>query len=82
MVLADGKTFREKFGPRGVIHSRRYSEDRGHRSADQKAMETVDDETLDRAIEFIKAQEAEGHFPCLDGTLRPAAGAPDLQSAP
>ena len=21
MVLADGKTFREKFGPRGVIHS-------------------------------------------------------------
>mgnify|MGYP001819403677 FL=1 len=38
-------------------------------------METVDDETLDRAIEFIKAQEAEGHFPCLAGTLRPAAGA-------
>ena len=64
MVLADGKTFREKFGPRGVIHSwampdgTQKIEDTGPLT--KKRMETVDDETSDRAIEFIKEQQAAG----------------------
>ncbi len=62
--LADGKTFREKFGPRGVIHSwampngRQKVEDTGPLT--KKRMETVDDETSDRAVEFIKEQHAAG----------------------
>jgi len=64
MVLADGKTFREKFGPRGVIHSwampdgTQKIEDTGPLT--KKRMETVDDETSDRAIAFIKEQHAAG----------------------
>ncbi len=64
MVLADGKTFREKFGPRGVIHSwampdgTQKIEDTGPLT--KKRMETVDDETSDRALEFIKEQQAAG----------------------
>ena len=64
MVLADGKTFREKFGPRGVIHSWALSggkqkiEDTGPLT--KKRMETVDDETSDRAIEFIREQQKAG----------------------
>ncbi|MGD9137817.1 MAG: arylsulfatase [Desulfobacterales bacterium] len=64
MVLADGKTFREKFGPRGVIHSWAQTdgtqkiEDTGPLT--KKRMETVDDETSDRAIAFIREQHAAG----------------------
>jgi arylsulfatase A-like enzyme len=64
MVLADGKTFREKFGPRGVIHSwalpggKQKIEDTGPLT--KKRMETVDDETSNRAIEFIREQQAAG----------------------
>jgi len=62
--LPDGKTFREKFGPRGVIHSwalpdgDQRIEDTGPLT--KKRMETVDDETSDRAIEFIKERQAAG----------------------
>jgi arylsulfatase len=58
MVLADGSTFREKFGPRGVIHSwanpdgTQRIEDTGPLT--KKRMETVDDETVDAAIDFIR----------------------------
>jgi arylsulfatase A-like enzyme len=64
MVLADGSTFQEKFGPRGVIHSwanadgTQRIEDTGPLT--KKRMETVDDETSDRAMEFIREQEAAG----------------------
>ena len=64
MVLPDGKTFLEKFGPRGVIHSwampdgTQKIEDTGPLT--KKRMETVDDETSDRAIEFIKEQHKAG----------------------
>ena len=64
MVLADGKTFREKFGPRGVIHSwalpggKQKIEDTGPLT--KKRMEKVDDETSNRAIEFIREQQAAG----------------------
>lgn len=64
MVLADGRTFREAFGPRGVIHS--WADGRGQRIEDtgpltKKRMETVDDETSDRAIEWIREQERAGN---------------------
>ena len=64
MVLADGQTFREKFGPRGVIHSwalpggGQKIEDTGPLT--KKRMETVDDDTSDAAIDFIKRQEEAG----------------------
>ena len=60
MIVAGGKTFAETYGPRGVIHS--YAggsiEDTGPLT--KKRMETVDDDTSDRAIEFIKQAHAEG----------------------
>jgi len=65
MKLADGKTFREKFGPRGVIHSwampdgSQKIEDTGPLT--KKRMETVDDETSDLALEFIKKQQKAGN---------------------
>ena len=52
--------FREKYGPRGVIHSwangdgTQKIEDTGPLT--KKRMETIDDETVDAAIGFIKAQ--------------------------
>jgi arylsulfatase len=65
MVLADGKTtFRERFGPRGVIHSwaqpngKQKIEDTG--ALTKKRMETIDDETSDRAAAFIEEQHAAG----------------------
>jgi arylsulfatase len=64
MKLADGKTFKEKFGPRGVIHSwaqpdgTQKIEDTGPLT--KKRMETVDDETSAAAIAFIEKQHKEG----------------------
>ncbi|MHC4273151.1 MAG: sulfatase-like hydrolase/transferase, partial [Planctomycetota bacterium] len=64
VVLADGRTFREAFGPRGVIHSwangdgTQRIEDTGPLT--KKRMEIVDDETSDRAIEWIREQHAAG----------------------
>ena len=56
--------FRKKFGPRGVIHSwampdgTQKIEDTGPLT--KKRMETVDDETSDRAVAFIKEQHKAG----------------------
>ena len=64
MIVASGKTFQEQFGPRGVIHSWAQAdgtqkiEDTGPLT--KKRMETVDDETSDRAIAFIKEQHKPG----------------------
>jgi arylsulfatase len=64
LVLADGQTFRQKFGPRGVIHSwampdgTQKIEDTGPLT--KKRMETVDDETSARALEFIAEQTKAG----------------------
>jgi arylsulfatase len=48
--------FRKKFGPRGVIHS--YADGRIEDTGPltKKRMETVDDETVDAAIDFIERQ--------------------------
>jgi len=56
--------FRKRFGPRGVIHSwanpdgTQKIEDTGPLT--KKRMETIDDETSDRAIEFIREQTKAG----------------------
>ena len=58
MVLENGKTFAQEFGPRGVIRSwalpdgGRKIEDTGPLT--KKRMEVVDDETSDAAIRFIE----------------------------
>ncbi|MEE4012335.1 arylsulfatase [Roseibium sp. FZY0029] len=64
MVLANGKTFREQFGPRGVLHTwanadgTQRIEDTGPLT--KKRMETVDDETLAEAKRFIREAVEEG----------------------
>jgi arylsulfatase len=63
MKLADGSTFQEKFGPRGVIHS--YADGRIEDTGPltKKRMETIDDETVAAAIDFIeRAQQSKTPF--------------------
>jgi len=56
--------FRKKFGPRGVIHS--WADGKGGQKIEdtgpltKKRMETVDDETSARAMEFIREQQKAG----------------------
>ncbi len=59
-IMPDGRTFRESFGPRGVIKSSADGaiEDTGPLT--KKRQETVDDETVAAAIDFIKRQEEAG----------------------
>ena len=54
MVLADGTTFAEKFGPRGVIHS--YADGRIEDTGPltKKRMETVDEEVTTAAMGFME----------------------------
>jgi arylsulfatase len=64
MVLANGKTFREQFGPRGVLHTwanadgTQKIEDTGPLT--KKRMETVDEESLAEAKRFIREAVEEG----------------------
>ena len=63
-VLPSGKTFFEQYGPRGVIDAKANAdgtqtiEDTGQLT--KKRMETIDDETVAAAKDFIKRQEAAG----------------------
>ncbi len=64
MKLANGKTFRETFGPRGVLKCK--ADGKGGQSIEntgpltKKRMETIDEETLAAAKEFIQRQQKEG----------------------
>jgi arylsulfatase len=60
MKVAGGMTFIEKFGPRGVIRS--YADGRIEDTGPltKKRMETIDDETVAAAIDFIERQNAAG----------------------
>ena len=60
LVLEDGRTFRETFGPRGVLKASADGEIEDTGPLTKKRMETVDDETVAAAIDFIKRKEAEG----------------------
>ncbi|MBO9396417.1 arylsulfatase [Shimia sp. R9_2] len=59
-VLPDGRTFREAFGPRGVIKSSADGEIEDTGPLTKKRMETVDEETLAAAIDFIKRANDQG----------------------
>jgi arylsulfatase len=58
MILKDGSTFREKFGPRGVIHS--WADGKGGQRIEdtgpltKKRMETIDDESIAATKKFIR----------------------------
>ncbi len=52
--------FRKEFGPRGVIHSYAGGKIEDTGPLTKKRMETVDDETSDAAIDFIKKQHKAG----------------------
>nr|WP_299465143.1 arylsulfatase [uncultured Gimesia sp.] len=64
LVLPNGKTFKEQYGPRGVIHAwangdgTQKIEDTGPLT--KKRMETIDEETVAAAKKFIKEQNAAG----------------------
>jgi len=60
MVTSDGRTFQERFGPRGVIHSFADGRIEDTGPLTKKRMETVDDETVAAAIDFIKRQNIAG----------------------
>lgn len=77
LVLPNGKTFIEQYGPRGVLDCKASTTNNKAKAdprsgpwgkqicADtgaltKKRMETIDDETSDRAIAFIKKQHKEG----------------------
>ncbi|MBI1317294.1 sulfatase-like hydrolase/transferase [bacterium] len=74
MIMADGQTFRQKFGPRGVLHTYADGKD-GQRIEDtgpltKKRMETVDDESLAEAKRFIReaVQSGKPFFCWWNGT--------------
>jgi len=64
MVLPSGQTFRERFGPRGVLRCKANPD--GTQTIEntgpltKKRMETVDDETSDAAVAWIRQQHAAG----------------------
>ena len=64
MKLANGKTFIEQFGPRGVLKCK--ADGNGGQTIEnlgpltKKRMETIDEETLAAAKDFIKRQHAAG----------------------
>jgi len=60
MEVAGGRTFAEAFGPRGVIHSFADGRIEDTGPLTKERMETVDDDTSDRAIQFIRDANATG----------------------
>ncbi|MBX3359461.1 MAG: arylsulfatase [Phycisphaeraceae bacterium] len=74
MVLANGKTFKEVYGPRGVLHC--WADGKGGQKIEdtgpltRKRMETIDDETVAAAKDFItrKVKAGEPFFCWWNGT--------------
>jgi arylsulfatase len=64
MVMPDGQTFRKKFGPRGVLRTR--ADGKGGQTIEdtgpltRKRMETIDDETVAAAKDFMTRQTKAG----------------------
>ncbi|MCP4195813.1 MAG: arylsulfatase, partial [Proteobacteria bacterium] len=64
LILPNGKTFREQYGPRGVLHCK--ADGKGSQSIKdtgpltKKRMETIDDETVAAAKDFITRQNKAG----------------------
>jgi len=63
MITSDGRTFIERYGPRGVIHSYAGGKIEDTGPLTKKRMETIDDETIAAAKRFItEAVEEEKPF--------------------
>ena len=63
--------FKKKFGPRGVIKATRGRHHRGHRALTKKRMETIDEEVLAAATDFLtRAKQADKPFFCWFNTTR------------
>ena len=60
MVLEDGSTFRQRFGPRGVINSSADGQIQDTGPLTKKRMETVDEETVAAALDFIERAHTQG----------------------
>ncbi len=60
MELANGETFREAFGPRGVIRSSADGEIEDTGPLTKERMETIDEESSAAALDFIERKTAEG----------------------
>ncbi|CAD73460.1 Aryl-sulfate sulphohydrolase [Rhodopirellula baltica SH 1] len=60
MVLADGRTFRQAFGPRGVIKATADGKIEDTGPLTKKRMETIDEETIAAAKDFITRQHKAG----------------------
>jgi arylsulfatase len=60
LVLPDGRTFRKAFGPRGVLKTSADGKIEDTGPLTKKRMETIDEETLAAATDFIKRQHAAG----------------------
>ena len=60
MIMADGRTFRDTFGPRGVIKSAADGKIEDTGPLTKKRMESVDDETVAAALDFIREKTASG----------------------
>ena len=56
MALADGRTFREAFGPRGVLKATADGKITNTGPLTKKRMETIDEETIAAAKDFIQRQ--------------------------
>ena len=70
--------FRERFGPRGVIHS--YADGRIEDTGPltKKRMETIDEEITERALRFMEETTQAGSLSSCGGTPPPCTSAPTL----
>lgn len=60
MIMPDGRTFQETYGPRGVIKSSAGGSIEDTGPLTKKRMETIDDETVEAALDWIREQDANG----------------------
>ena len=60
VVMPNGKSFKQNYGPRGVIHSYADGKIEDTGPLTKKRMETVDDETVAAAVDFIQRAEKSG----------------------
>ena len=56
-----GEEFKKRYGPRGVIHSYADGKIEDTGPLTKKRMETIDDETVDAALDFIERQHKAGN---------------------
>ena len=76
----DFPNFRKNFGPRGVLHCYADGRNRRHRPLTKKRMQTVDEEFLAAAKDFIKRQQSRRTNPSLSGSTPPTCTSAPMPS--